>query len=135
MSKQMEAMELINKLWFAAEKSLFLLSRTNGKWYLEETKTEQEFHCLVSDSVNEGRLYGGTFDDGLWISEDNGENWFPAGNGIASSRVLSVAVSPTEKKNGYPVVWAGTEPSGLYRSEDGGTTWATFPNLLKLPSE
>src|SRR5699024_530574 len=33
------------------------------------------------------------------------------------------------------VVWAGTEPSGLYRSEDGGTTWATFPNLLKLPSE
>src|SRR5699024_2167756 len=57
------------------------------------------------------------------------------GTGITHNRVMSVAVSPTEVRNGYRVVWAGTEPSGLFRSEDGGRTWIDCPALLDLPSK
>lgn len=88
------------------------------------------FLCLAADPHKKGRLYGGTFDDGLMISDDHGETWRKAGAGIAHDRILSVIVSPTES-----VVWAGTEPSGLFRSEDGGKTWTSSPTLTDLPSE
>ncbi|WP_449354635.1 WD40/YVTN/BNR-like repeat-containing protein [Virgibacillus natechei] len=90
--------------------------------------------CLAADPTHPGRLYGGTFDDGLWISDDSGKTREPAGKGIAHNWVMSVAVSPTEERNGYLVVWAGTEPSGLFRSGDGGQTWTACPRLLDLPS-
>ena len=97
--------------------------------------TPHEFHCLAVDPINPERLYAGSFDDGLWISDDYGNTWQKAGAGIQHERVLSVTVSPTEVRNGYSVVWAGTEPSGIFRSEDGGKTWTDFPKLLDLPSK
>lgn len=126
---------MINKLFFTAGESLFQAVRTGHEWRLEKTEVDHEFHCLAADPKRTGRLYGGTFDHGLWISDNDGKSWQPAGEGIAHRRVLSVAVSPTEAVNGYSVVWAGTEPSMLYRSEDGGATWTDFPNLINLPSE
>lgn len=123
------------KMLFTAEKSIFQVSLLNDNWIIEEFATNYHFHCLATDPKNNGRVYGGTFDHGLLISDDYGESWEPAGEGIFHTRVLSVSVSPTEFINGYHVVWAGTEPSGLFRSEDGGKTWTHFPNLLKLPSE
>lgn len=125
---------MLSKLFFSAGNSLFELSKNGTDWYIKEKKGSHEFRCLAADPTYEGRLYAGTFDNGLWISDDHGETWRPAGEGIKHSRVLSVAVSPTETKNGYRVVWAGTEPSGLFRSEDGGKTWSECPNLLNLPS-
>ncbi|WP_227002529.1 WD40/YVTN/BNR-like repeat-containing protein [Salicibibacter kimchii] len=101
---------------------------------MNEKSTPNVLLCLAADPTRPGRLYGRTFDDGLWISNDSGETWVPAGPGISHNRVMSVAVSPTEVKNGYHVVWAGTEPSGLFRSEDGGQTWADCPALLNLSS-
>lgn len=100
-----------------------------------ENEVDHIFLCLTADPVKVGRLYGGTFEDGLWMSDDHGKTWQPVGDGITHERILSVTVSPTEVINGYSVVWAGTEPSGLFRSEDGGKTWTTFPTLLDLPSE
>jgi len=131
----MEAMSLLSSLFFISENSLFELSKKKNVWMLDEKKANVEFRCLATDPTQDGRLYAGTFNDGLWISDDRGESWQKAGTGIAHNRVLSVAVSPTEIVNGYRVVWAGTEPSGLFRSEDGGATWSECPNLLKLPSE
>src|SRR5690625_3422655 len=110
-------------LLFIAGKAIFLVSIQNGKWMLKERETPYSFHCIAADPSVEGRLYGGTFDHGLYISDDLGKSWFSAGTGISHNRVLSVAVSRAEVKNGYHVVWAGTEPSRLFRSEDGGKTW------------
>lgn len=102
---------------------------------MEERPTPAAFLCLAADPSRKGRLYGGTFNEGLWISNDSGKTWEAAGQGISHNSVMSVAVSPTEVKNGYHVVWAGTEPSGLFRSEDGGETWVDCPALLDLPSK
>lgn len=122
-------------LYVAAGQSIIEIKRNEATWTLNECDVGHQFLCLAADPERPGRFYAGTFDDGLWISDDYGETWREAGSGITHDRIPSVAVSPTEQKNGYSVVWAGTEPSGLFRSEDGGETWTDFPTLLDLPSE
>lgn len=126
---------MISSLYFVAGSSVYEVKRNDASWVLVENKVQHIFLCLAADPVKEGRLYGGTFDDGLWISDDSGKTWQSTGEGITHNRILSVAVSPTEVMDGFSVLWAGTEPSGLFRSEDGGETWTTFPALLELPSE
>lgn len=121
-------------LYFAARNAVFEIKKAGEQWSMKEKPSPNVFLCLAADPTRAGRLYAGTFNDGLWISDDSGASWEPAGSGIYHKRILSVAVSPTEVKNGYRVVWAGTEPSGLFRSEDGGQTWTDCPGLLDLPS-
>lgn len=107
-----------------------------GEWRMKEFGIKGvQFECLAIDPHDTDRMYAGTFDHGLWVSDDGGRNWSAAGEGIESSRVMAVAVSPIETINGKGVVWAGTEPSRLYRSEDGGKTWMDCPALLGLPSK
>lgn len=91
--------------------------------------------CVAVDPTDPGRVYVGTMDRGLFFSADGGASWREAGPGIAESRVLSLAVSPSHQEEGVSVAYAGTEPSNLYRSEDGGGSWELLPALRQLPSE
>ena len=126
---------LISSFYFVAGSAVYEIKKQDASWRLIENKADHVFLCLTADPVKQGRLYGGTFDDGLFMSDDHGKTWQSVGDGITHKRILSVTVSPTEVINGYSVVWVGTEPSGLFRSEDGGETWKTFPGLLDLPSK
>lgn len=123
------------KLFVALGHSVLEVQRSHSEWTLHEYQVDHKFLCLAADPIQPGRLYAGTFDDGLWVSDNDGQTWRQAGPGITHHRIPSVTVSPTEQKNGYSVVWTGTEPSGLFRSEDGGQTWTDCPTLLDLPSE
>src|ERR1700756_2653984 len=78
--------------------------------------------CVAVDPRDPDRVYVGTFDDGLYASEDGGSTWRVAWEGVADRRVMAASVSPSHAVNGVSVVYAGTEPSNLYRSEDGGKT-------------
>ena len=91
--------------------------------------------CVAVDPHEPNRVYVGTFDDGLYATDDGGETWREAWEGIADARVMAVSVSPSHQAGGISVVYAGTEPSNLYRSEDGGRTWQLLPELRRLPSE
>jgi photosystem II stability/assembly factor-like uncharacterized protein len=87
--------------------------------------------CTVAvDPQVPERVYAGTFDDGIRVSEDGGATWRTPDAGPADGRVLALAVSRTA-----PVAYAGTEPSNLYRTEDAGRTWELLPALRALPSE
>jgi photosystem II stability/assembly factor-like uncharacterized protein len=92
-------------------------------------------HCVAIDPRDPRRLYAGTFDGGLYRSEDGGVRWHEDEEGLEDRRVMSVAVSPSHQESGISVAYAGTEPSNLYRSEDGGRTWRRLPALRDLPSE
>jgi photosystem II stability/assembly factor-like uncharacterized protein len=85
---------------------------------------------LAVDPGAPERVYAGTFDDGIRISDDRGATWRSPEVGPADARVLALAPSRAE-----PVVYAGTEPSNLYRSGDTGRTWDLLPALRELPSE
>lgn len=89
--------------------------------------------CLAADPNHATRLYCGTFDDGLWRSEDGGDSWQRVG-GLSAQRVTSVAVSAEDVADGFGAVFAGTEPSAVFRSNDGATTWRECQGLDSLPS-
>lgn len=90
--------------------------------------------CVAVDPHDPRRIFVGTFDRGVYRSLDGGETWTDVGEGIPDMRVLSIAVSPSDRVGGRSVVYAGTEPSNLYRSEDDGASWRVFPRLRELPS-
>ena len=91
--------------------------------------------CVAVDPRDPDRVYVGTFDDGLYASDDGGDTWREAWHGIEDRRVMAVSVSPSHQEAGVSVAYAGTEPSNLYRSENGGGTWQLLPSLRRLPSE
>lgn len=91
--------------------------------------------CVAVDPADPQRIYVGTFDDGVHVSDDGGASWREAGSGLEDRRILSLAVSSSHRENGTSVAYAGTEPSNLYRSEDGGASWQRLPALRELPSE
>src|SRR5437763_10420495 len=82
-----------------------------------------EPRCTAVDPNDPRRVYAGTFDDGLYASEDGGVTWRADERGLEDRRVLSVAVSGSHREAGISVAYAGTEPSNLYRSSDGGRSW------------
>jgi photosystem II stability/assembly factor-like uncharacterized protein len=91
--------------------------------------------CVAIDPHDPDRIYVGTFDDGLHVSQDGGTTWNRGEQGLNDQRVMSVAVSPSHRESGVAVAYAGTEPSNLYRSEDGGHRWEQLPALREVPSE
>jgi len=125
---------MVSSFYFTAGNSLFKVKKVNTTWNLIEHQTNWDLMCVAIDPMHNNRIYVGTFDHGLKISDDGGETWKSAGDGISYDRIMSVAISPIEKKNGFHIIWVGTEPSSLFRSEDGGDSWTSFPKLLDLPS-
>lgn len=100
------------------------LSRDEVELSLPDSGTR----CLAVDPGDPRRVFVGTFDDGVRITEDGGATWRADESGLEDRRVLAVTAGPG-------VVYAGTEPSNLYRSADAGRTWERFPALRELPSE
>lgn len=91
--------------------------------------------CVAVDPRDPQRVYVGSFDNGLFVSQDGGATWNGGGEGLLDPRVMSVAVSASHRESGVSVVYAGTEPSNLYRSTDGGRRWERLSALRDLPSE
>jgi hypothetical protein len=89
----------------------------------------KQIAAIAADPHQPGRVYCGTFDQGLWRSDDHGGTWARLEH-FAATHVQSVAVSPVEAD----LVFAGTEPSALYRSDDGGATWRELSAMRELPS-
>lgn len=121
-------------LYLAMDDGLAVARRRQGSWEMQRGLSGYTTQCVAADPERPERVYCGTFDRGLWISDDGGGSWRPAGPGIEHRAVMAVSVAPVERANGIGVVWAGTEPSALYRSEDGGDTWQECPALRALPS-
>lgn len=80
--------------------------------------------CVALDPSTSGRVYCGTWDAGLFRSDDAGESWTPIGH----QQVTAVAV------DGDGVVYAGTEPSALFRSDDAGASWVECRAMCEVES-
>jgi photosystem II stability/assembly factor-like uncharacterized protein len=125
-------------MYIAAGDALAVVSRRNGTWEARLRLEGLPAQCVAADPLRPERAYCGTFNRGLWRSDDAGQTWQQVGgsqtDGIPQVAVLSVAVSRVERGGQDGVVWAGTEPSAIFRSDDGGTTWREQPALRDLPS-
>jgi photosystem II stability/assembly factor-like uncharacterized protein len=101
-------------------------------------KSEPPSHkpsCLAFDPRSPDRAYWGTFDSGLWKTDDRGQSWSNIGKeAFSSPQIMSVAVSSLNGGDRFNKVYAGTEPSALYVSNDGGDSWKRMKALNDLPS-
>lgn len=114
---------------------VFRLTSSDGeRWEATPVLTGVGAMCLAIDPHDPRRLFVGTFDQGLFRSRNGGDQWEPVSADLPHQRVLSVAISPSDRVNGQSVVFAGTEPSALFRSEDDGASWQELSTLRELPS-
>jgi hypothetical protein len=122
----------MTRLFVATDRGLALVSRHTGGWQAEWMLAGKQAHCVAVDPRRPERVLCGTFDAGVWCSQDAGRSWRPAGGtgslSIPHPSVMALAVGRAG------VVWAGTEPSALFRSEDLGGRWREAPAMRGLPS-
>jgi photosystem II stability/assembly factor-like uncharacterized protein len=120
----------------AMENSVLVLESSKSGWKTTENLKGSRPQAVALDQGNSGRLYCGTFDNGLMKSDNRGKSWDRIGkSAISSSSIMSVSVDHSQiRKNEFGKVYAGTEPSALYASNDGGDSWKKMSSLNDLES-
>jgi photosynthesis system II assembly factor YCF48-like protein len=114
----------------AMQDSLLSIESSKTGWRTYESLKGTNPQCIAFDFRSPSRVYCGTFDDGLWKTNDGGQTWIRIGRAdISSNAVMSISVSSLEA-----CVYVGTEPSALYRSDDGGESWRRLSGLNNLKS-
>src|SRR5579875_3572660 len=111
------ASEMTTTLFVATGSDVVRLRSANGvsgRWDAKSVLTDIGVQCLAFDPLNPRRVYAGTFDDGLYRSNDAGESWQRVGEELPHQRFLSVAISPSHRTDGVGAVYAGAEPSALF---------------------
>jgi photosystem II stability/assembly factor-like uncharacterized protein len=97
--------------------------------------------ALPDNALPAGRLFAGTGEDGVFVSQDGGKNWTRWNFGLLDGHVFALAAA--EWSDGSRAVFAGTE-TGLFRSDNLGRSWRelNFPmeaapvlSLLVLENE
>jgi hypothetical protein len=124
----------MTKLYFAIDDALVVLTTEGDHARCDCHLQGKDVGCVTVDPLCPQLVYCGTLGSGLWRSDNGGQSWRPAGEGIRHSRVQSVAVSRSERVKNRGIVYAGTEPSAIFRSEDAGQTWEECSDLTTLPS-
>ena len=115
-------------------RAALLIARRGSAWTVDEHLRGRSPGCITVDPRRPNQVYCGTSRAGLLRSRDSGRNWEPVGPGIDHPMVTAVNVGPTEKADGFGIVYAGTEPSAVFRSETGGDSWVDLAGLRALPS-
>lgn len=123
------------RIYIAFEDGVAVLRRNQQHWSAEIAMAGKECQCLAADPFLPERIYCGTFEEGLWQSNDAGSTWQPVAEQLPHPAVMSVAVSPVQRNAEYGTVWAGTEPSAVFRSLDGAKSWHECSALQTLPSK
>jgi photosystem II stability/assembly factor-like uncharacterized protein len=93
-----------------------------GDWSVEEVAVLPSHPNIV---------LAGTRGDGVWLSEDFGENWCkPSYGRRGPGKVRCLALDPRNERR----VFAGCEPIDVMVSEDLGKTWETLESVWEEPS-
>ncbi|HVO73328.1 MAG TPA: T9SS type A sorting domain-containing protein, partial [Ignavibacteriaceae bacterium] len=108
---------------FSCGNGIFRSSDDGDTWvHLNEMPQVEEL-CLN----NNGYLFAGTHDQGLFYSTDEGNNWAASTNGLTDIHVYSMVV------NSAGFIFAGGQGGGVFRSTDKGNEWVAL-NVLAVPA-
>ncbi|MFW5713361.1 MAG: WD40/YVTN/BNR-like repeat-containing protein [Brevefilum sp.] len=112
----------------ATRHGLIRFERTNDFW-------EERDYALTGvgitsiDMRGELGLVGTT--DGVYISQDSGENWQLLRDGIQTPHVRWVSIHPQKNE----LIFAGTEPANIYFRQVDGERWQRSEKVEKLRKE
>ena len=94
----------------------------NAQWI----ETTQSFGIIRSININDSSIYLGTLLNGIYKSNDNGQNWTPKNTGFSSIYVKSIIEST-------PYLYSINSDS-VYRSDNYGQNWFSVKNGLPTTS-
>ena len=114
-------------IYLAMDDELLVVRGDGGGWETRTELVDRGPRCLAVDPERPERVWCGGL-AGVWMTEDAGAGWRPAGAALERSSVSAIAAGDGG------LLFAGADPSALFRSEDGGETWEELPALLELPS-
>lgn len=90
-----------------------------GHTWLQSGLVEYDVPVLKCDLLDENTVYAGTLKGGFFKSENNGENWYDANNGLTNLDILDLASHHLSPKTLYAAT-----TSGVYISFDSGENWS-----------
>jgi len=106
--------------------SLFITNFSEAQWVQIYGPIGYNFRCFA---INGSNIFAGNYNQGVFLSTDNGDTWTPINNGL-STDVMSLTLN-----GGY--LFAGTNNNGIYRTDNSGISWtqlntgeSTFNALL-----
>lgn len=80
---------------------------------------------VVIDPAQPKRVYAAGA-AGLYRSDDAGQSWEPAGQGLPDGGVEALALDPRQPQRLY----AATAAGALYRSDDGASSWRALQETV-----
>jgi len=102
-----------------------------GTWRLITAEGVLDPQAVISDIevAPDGSYVMAATDKGLYRSEDGGATWQACNEGLAHTRVLELAIAPSQAMTAYCTLATTARDDeafngGVYRSEDGGKTWS-----------
>ncbi len=121
-----DGMKNNNSILFAATRhGLITLERERAKWH--EIAHGLTDHVVTSLIAREGVILAGTT-SGIFRSDDLGQTWAEASQGLTIPRVRWLAFHPDFSDFEF----AGTEPAGIFVSHNGGMAWRACPEVAQL---
>jgi photosystem II stability/assembly factor-like uncharacterized protein len=114
-TQSIKELAVSNNYYFAAgyDGKIYRSPRTSANW-IEITDTISPGYCYDLFVSASGDLYY-LFDEYIYKSTNNGDNWVDVGNGV-NGYSFSIA------QNSFGDIFVGTD-RGVYRSTDAGTSW------------
>ena len=83
--------------------------------------------AVIVDVQDSQRIYAGTRDEGVFISQDGGSTWTASNKGITHLEVWSMVQHPTTGE-----LYVGTQPPAVFKSTDQGQTWTNCRSLQDM---
>ena len=80
------------------------------------------------DQRGEVVVLAGTYGNGIFRSEDGGEHWSEANEGLSAPVLRTIQPDPTAPG----AIICGTEPARAFRSTDGGRSWQELSGITEL---
>jgi hypothetical protein len=110
------ALETPSGTLVGAGMSVYLSDLSDTQW-TAVTNGYDANACRALLQDNAGRLYAGSFDNGLYRSTDGAQSWSQVNDGLSGRTVTRLVVT----SKGYIV--AGTNQQGMFRSDVIGSPW------------
>ncbi len=74
---------------------------------------------IVVSPSNHDLLYAGTYEMGVFRSDNAASSWKAVNKGITDLRIRTLVMHPHDDR----IVYAGTEGTGIFKTVDGGQSW------------
>lgn len=106
---------------YVGEEDGLVISQNAGKSFKRVKNFPHAVNSIAQDSANPNRLYLGTEDNGLFLSDNRGKSCQQI-TAAKTATIYSVTVDPKNSN----IVFASTFADGILRSVDQGKTWQTI---------